>query len=56
MTEPRKDDAKTKYLEALEKKRKNTNLSRDSRNIGKVHGSQSSGNAPKMFRRKSGSA
>ena len=50
-------DPKAKFREALEKKKKaggvrNNNISGNS----KVSGGQTSGNAPKMFRRKSGSA
>jgi hypothetical protein len=50
-------DPKTKYLEALEKKRqgkgnRNNNIAGGS----KVSGGQASGKTPKMFRRKSGSA
>jgi len=51
------NDPKAKYREALEKKKKaggvrNNNIAGNS----KVIGGQTSGNAPKMFRRKSGSA
>jgi len=50
-------DPKAKFREAIEKKKKaggvkNNNMAGDS----KVSGGQTSGNAPKMFRRKSGSA
>ena len=50
-------DPKAKFREALEKKKKaggvrNNNIAGNS----KVSGGQTSGNAPKMFRRKSGSA
>jgi hypothetical protein len=51
------DDPKEKFREALERKKKsggvrNNNIAGGS----KVSGGQASGNAPKMFRRKSGSA
>lgn len=50
-------DPKAKFREALEKKKKtggvrNNNIAGNS----KVGGGQTSGNTPKMFRRKSGSA
>jgi hypothetical protein len=50
-------DLKGKFREALEKKNNargitNNNVSRDS----KIHGDQKGSGAPKMFRRKSGSA
>jgi hypothetical protein len=50
-------DPKAKFREALEKKKKaggvrNNNIAGNS----KVSGGQASGNTPKMFRRKSGSA
>lgn len=50
-------DPKAKFREALEKKKnaggvRNNNIAGNS----KVSGGQTSGNAPKMFRRKSGSA
>jgi len=50
-------DPKEKFREALEKKKKsggmrNNNISGNS----KIHGDQAGGGAPKMFRRKSGSA
>ncbi len=52
-----KDDPKAKFREALEKKKKaggvrNNNIAGKS----KVIGEQTGGGAPKMFRRKSGSA
>ncbi len=57
MTEPTNDDAKAKFLEALEKKKKGQGIRNNSTTGGsKVSGGQSSGNTPKMFRRKSGSA
>jgi len=50
-------DPKEKFREALEKKKKaggirNINIAGNS----KIHGDQAGGGAPKMFRRKSGSA
>ena len=53
-----KDNAKAKFLEALEKKKnKGSTSSKGGPSAGsKVGGSQNSGGAPKMFRRKSGSA
>ena len=51
------NDPKAKFREALEKKKQGQGI----RNINiasgpKISGGQSGGNAPKMFRRKSGSA
>lgn len=51
------EDPKAKFREALERKKKgsgvrNNNIAGNS----KLSGGQSSGNTPKMFRRKSGSA
>ena len=56
-TENQLNDPKEKFREALEKKKKsggirNNNISGNS----KIHGDQAGGGAPKMFRRKSGSA
>ena len=51
------NDPKAKFREALEKKKNSTGVRNN--NIAsntKIHGDQTSGNAPKMFRRKSGSA
>jgi len=50
-------DPKAKFREALEKKKQGTGI-RNSNSLGgsKISGGQSGGNAPKMFRRKSGSA
>ena len=50
-------DPKERFREALEKK-KNANAPKKNESHGgsKVSGNQTSGNAPKMFRRKSGSA
>lgn len=50
-------DPKEKFREALERKKKsggvrNNNIAGNS----KIHGDQAGGGAPKMFRRKSGSA
>jgi Family of unknown function (DUF5302) len=57
MSEPSRDDAKAKFLEALEKKKKNQSVSKNGDLTGpKVSGGQTSGKTPKMFRRKSGSA
>ena len=57
MTEQKDDDAKAKFLEALEKKKKGQGIRNNNTKGGpKVSGGQASGNAPKMFRRKSGSA
>ena len=57
MTESSNDEAKAKFLEALEKKKKGQGVRNNNVSSGsKVSGGQSSGNTPKMFRRKSGSA
>jgi hypothetical protein len=50
-------DPKAKFREALEKKKQGNGI-RNSNTTGgpKISGGQSGGNAPKMFRRKSGSA
>lgn len=50
-------DPKAKFREALEKKKQNTGI-RNNNIAGnsKIHGDQAGGGAPKMFRRKSGSA
>jgi hypothetical protein len=57
MTEQKDDDAKAKFLEALEKKKKGQGIRNNNTTGGpKVSGGQTSGNTPKMFRRKSGSA
>ena len=51
------NDPKAKFREALEKKKKSGGVRNDNTTGGsKVSGGQSNGNAPKMFRRKSGSA
>lgn len=56
-SESGQSDPKARFREALEKKKKsggirNNNIAGNS----KVHGDQAGGGAPKMFRRKSGSA
>jgi hypothetical protein len=57
MTEQKDDDAKAKFLEALEKKKKSLGVRNNNTTGGpKVSGGQASGNTPKFFRRKSGSA
>ena len=51
------NDPKAKFREALEKKKKSGGIKNN--NIAgapKVHGDQAGSGAPKMFRRKSGSA
>jgi hypothetical protein len=50
-------DPKAKFREALEKKKQGSGIRNNNTTGGsKVTGGQASGNAPKMFRRKSGSA
>ena len=50
-------DPKAKFREALEKKKQGSGIRNNNIAGGpKVSGGQASGNAPKMFRRKSGSA
>jgi len=50
-------DPKAKFREALEKKKQGNQARNNNASGGsKVTGGQTSGNAPKMFRRKSGSA
>ena len=57
MTEQKDDDAKAKFLEALEKKKKGQGIRNNNTTGGpKFSGGLASGNTPKMFRRKSGSA
>jgi UDP-GlcNAc:undecaprenyl-phosphate/decaprenyl-phosphate GlcNAc-1-phosphate transferase len=57
MTEQKDDDAKAKFLEALEKKKKGQGIRNNNATGGpKLNGGQSSGKSPRMFRRKSGSA
>lgn len=58
MSEDKKPiDPKEKFREALEKKKKSGGMRNNiiSGN-SKIHGDQAGGGAPKMFRRKSGSA
>jgi hypothetical protein len=51
------NDPKAKFREALEKKKQGSGIRNNNTTSGpKVSGGQSSGNTPKMFRRKSGSA
>jgi hypothetical protein len=51
------DDSKEKFREALERKKKSGGIRNNNIASGpKISGGQSGGNAPKMFRRKSGSA
>jgi hypothetical protein len=50
-------DSKEKFREALEKKKQGQVIRNNNMAGGaKISGGQSGGNAPKMFRRKSGSA
>ena len=50
-------DPKAKFREALEKKKQSSGIRNNNTTGGpKISGGQSGGNAPKMFRRKSGSA
>ena len=51
------NDPKAKFREALEKKKQGQGIRNNKIAEGpKISGGQSGGNAPKMFRRKSGSA
>jgi len=51
------NDPKAKFREALEKKKQGQGVRNNNIAGGpKISGGQSGGNAPKMFRRKSGSA
>jgi hypothetical protein len=51
------NDPKAKFREALEKKKKSSGVRNNNiASNAKIHGDQTSGNTPKMFRRKSGSA
>ena len=51
------NDPKAKFLAALEKKKKSSGVQRGgAHGSSKIHGDQAGGGAPKMFRRKSGSA
>jgi hypothetical protein len=57
--QPQQDNAdpKERFREALERKKKGSGIRNNNTTGGpKVSGGQSSGNTPKMFRRKSGSA
>ena len=57
--QPQQDNAdpKEKFREALERKKKGSGIRNNNTTGGpKVSGGQASGNTPKMFRRKSGSA
>lgn len=57
MSDSKNNDPKAKFLEALEKKKKSQTIrNNNTSSSSKVSGGQSSGNTPKMFRRKSGSA
>ena len=54
---PNSEDPKEKFREALERKKKSGGIRNNNIAGGpKISGGQSGGNAPKMFRRKSGSA
>ena len=56
-TTPDANDPKEKFREALEKKKKTGGIRNNNIAGGqKIHGDQAGGGAPKMFRRKSGSA
>jgi hypothetical protein len=51
------NDPKAKFREALEKKKQGSGIRNNNTTGGpKISGGQSGGNAPKMFRRKSGNA
>ena len=51
------NDPKAKFREALEKKKQGQGIRKNNIAGGpKISGGQSGGNAPKMFRRKSGSS
>lgn len=51
------NDPKAKFREALEKKKQGSGIRNNNIAGGqKIHGDQAGGGAPKMFRRKSGSA
>lgn len=52
------DDARAKFLEALEKKKRSSNSGNSAgpSSGSKVGGGQATGGAPKRFQRKSGSA
>lgn len=56
-TAPDANDPKAKFREALEKKKQGGGVRNNNIAGGqKIHGDQAGGGAPKMFRRKSGSA
>ena len=56
-TESNANDPKAKFREALEKKKQGSGIRNNNIAGGqKIHGDQAGGGAPKMFRRKSGSA
>ena len=55
--ESNSNDPKAKFREALEKKKQGGGVRNNNIAGGqKIHGDQAGGGAPKMFRRKSGSA
>ncbi len=55
--ETNSNDPKAKFREALEKKKQGSGIRNNNIAGGqKIHGDQAGGGAPKMFRRKSGSA
>lgn len=57
MSDRDENDAKAKFRDALEKKKKNSSIRNSNTNSGsKVSGGQTGGSTQKMFRRKSGSA
>ncbi len=57
MTDEKDNDARAKFREALEKKQKSSGVRNNNTTGGpNIGGGQASGNTPKMFRRKSGSA
>jgi hypothetical protein len=57
MSKAEENDAKAKFRDALEKKKKNSGVRNSNTTSGsKVSGGQTGGSSPKMFRRKSGSA
>lgn len=56
-TTSNENDPKAKFREALEKKKQGSGIRNNNIAGGqKIHGDQAGGGAPKMFRRKSGSA
>jgi Family of unknown function (DUF5302) len=57
MSKRDENDAKAKFRDALEKKKKNSSIRNSNTTSGsKVSGDQTGGSTQKMFRRKSGSA